>query len=1007
MKKFLTKKQLSQSFAVAMILTTNFWYVDAATNIQQGDGAQATGVNTIAIGTDAQSTEAQSIAIGKATVASGYNTIVLGVDSSATSKDSIAIGNESHAETNPGNIAIGVNTNSTGGAAVAIGSNSTATGPSSTAVGNTSTATGNYSIAIGNGADSTGTRSISVGDLSNANGSRSAAYGYKSNADGILSIAMGTSAQTSSVASGGIAIGTEASSTAEKGIAIGSNTLASANNTVSIGQNTKATGTFGVSMGYDASASGTASTAVGMQSTASATHASAYGYGARATGENSTALGTSAKSIGENSTAVGNSAVASGISSTAITGSATGNYAIAAGNGSTASGIRSIAIGYSARATENSSIASGNNAMASGGNSIATGTGSISSGRSSIANGLSAEASGINAISIGTNSKATELNSTSIGNASKVSGSSSLSVGNSNNVSGKNSGAIGTSNTVNTNNSYVLGNNINATQANSIILGNSSTDRAATTESSATINGLTYYKFAGQGSAANGVVSIGGEGTERQLLNVAAGKISSDSTDAINGSQLYAIANTLGNVAASTTTVFGRNAAVDGNGNITMTNIGGTGKDTIDEAIKVAKTEVEAGTNVDIATSTGDNGQTIYTINAQGTEISQGTNTHVSKSAVNELTNNITYLVSSDLATVSAGNGITLSTTATTASDGAITTNYNVKVSDDLSLNSITTGNTVINTNGLTINGDTYVSETGLNANSQKITNVANGDISATSTDAVNGSQLYKTNNLLSGKISNLDNRLNKVGAGAAALAALHPLDFDPDDKWNFAAGYGNYAGENALALGAFYRPNEDTMLSVAGSMGNGENMVNAGIALKLGQKNGVSTSRVALAKEVEDLKAIVKAQNEEIKQMKGLMNTNINANSTNKNMEFPDLPKDHWAYNYVKTLANKGLVEGYPDGNFKGDLTMTRYEFAAVIYRALQNGAPIDGNMGRAIEEFNPELERINELDRIRIDRISGKDNDRHKIDRIRINNKDNKDTNEYRDVYGSHIIP
>ena len=110
---------------------------------------------------------------------------------------------------------------------------------------------------------------------------------------------------------------------------------------------------------------------------------------------------------------------------------------------------------------------------------------------------------------------------------------------------------------------------------------------------------------------------------------------------------------------------------------------------------------------------------------------------------------------------------------------------------------------------------------------------------------------------------------------------------------------------------------------------------------------------------------------------------------------------------NYVKTLANKGLVEGYPDGNFKGDLTMTRYEFAAVIYRALQNGAPIDGNMGRAIEEFNPELERINELDRIRIDRISGKDNDRHKIDRIRINNKDNKDTNEYRDVYGSHIIP
>ena len=228
-------------------------------------------------------------------------------------------------------------------------------------------------------------------------------------------------------------------------------------------------------------------------------------------------------------------------------------------------------------------------------------------------------------------------------------------------------------------------------------------------------------------------------------------------------------------------------------------------------------------------------------------------------------------------------------------------------------------------------------------------------------------------------------------------------MDFDPDDKWNFAAGYGNYAGENAMALGAFYRPNEDTMFSVAGSMGNGENMVNAGVSVKLGQKNGVSTSRVALAKEVQDLKAIVKAQNVEIQQMKASMG--MSPQYEMKDVNFPDVPANHWAYEYVKDLADKGLVEGYPDGEFKGDRAMTRYEYAAIIYRALQLGAPIDGKMGRAINEFNPELARLHDLDRTRVDRISGKDNDRHKVERLRVNNKDNKQTNDYRDVYGSHI--
>ena len=324
--------------------------------------------------------------------------------------------------------------------------------------------------------------------------------------------------------------------------------------------------------------------------------------------------------------------------------------------------------------------------------------------------------------------------------------------------------------------------------------------------------------------------------------------------------------------------------------------------------------------------------------------------------------------------------------------------NLKVRMAKDLKgLNSVTT-------NTLTV-GDVKIDNSGINAGNKKISNVAAGDISANSTDAVNGGQLWKTNqtiNNIGGAVNELGDRMDRVGAGAAALAALHPLDFDPDDKWDVAAGYGNYKDAHAIAVGAFYRPNEDTMFSVGGSFGGGENMVNAGVSVKLGQGNHVSTSRVALAKEVEDLKAIVKAQSAEIKAMRGAMQSGT---SVMKDVNFPDVPKDHWAYSYVKSLADRGLLEGYPDGEFKGDRSMTRYEFAAIIYRALQNGAPVDGNMGKAMEEFGPEMEKVREAYRFRVDRISGEDNDRNKVERVRVNNEGNKEKGDYRDIYGSHI--
>ena len=299
----------------------------------------------------------------------------------------------------------------------------------------------------------------------------------------------------------------------------------------------------------------------------------------------------------------------------------------------------------------------------------------------------------------------------------------------------------------------------------------------------------------------------------------------------------------------------------------------------------------------------------------------------------------------------------------------------------------------------------------------RQLHNVAAGEISATSTDAVNGSQLYSVANELQSQINNstpgqinnnitnlnnrvgdVEKRVNKVGAGSAALAALHPLDFNPDDKWTIAAGYGHYHNANSAALGAFYRPNEDTMFSVGGTVGTGETQLNAGVSLRLGKRSPESRSRVAMGREIAELNA--RLQDMENKYNNLLQILNPLAIDPSKTAEFPDVPQNHWAYQYISQLAGNGILVGYPDGTFKGDAKMTRYEFATMLYRALQNGAPIDENMKRAMNEFGPELQNIR-LNHFRIDRISGGDNDRHKTERVRVNNE----PENQRDVYGSHI--
>ena len=426
----------------------------------------------------------------------------------------------------------------------------------------------------------------------------------------------------------------------------------------------------------------------------------------------------------------------------------------------------------------------------------------------------------------------------------------------------------------------------------------------------------------------DGTVTINNKVTVDQngkVSGVAAGDISDTSTDAVNGSQLKATNDRVSQVEGDITNI-----------KSDITNIKGDVKNLGDRVTKVEQeagkhTKVVNGSNVTVE-ETDQDGQKTYKV---------GLNKDL-------LLGDIT----GKNVSISGTNG-TIETTGSIATKDKIYADKGAKLADiDITGDTISNGQSSVKLDKegtVTINGKVSVNQDG------KVSGVAAGDISEKSTDAVNGSQLFETKQQVAQNvqsISKLGNRINKVGAGAAALAALHPLDFDPDDKWDIAAGYGNYNGENAAAIGAYYRPNEDTMFSVGGSFGNGENMVNAGVSLKLGQGNHVSTSKVAMAKEIKDLR----------KELEGLKSALLDVNAgkkldTSKLQLFPDVPKNHWAYEYVSTLKGNGVLTGYPDGEFKGDRPMTRYEFATMLYKAMLEGATLSD---RILKEFAPELERF-----------------------------------------------
>lgn len=526
---------------------------------------------------------------------------------------------------------------------------------------------------------------------------------------------------------------------------------------------------------------------------------------------------------------------------------------------------------------------------------------------------------------IGSNNKATNIKSTIV-------------MGDENTLEGRQGViSLGNKNTIKEDDAVAIGNGTTVTAKSGVAIGvGSVADRVAGSLGAfAPDTSLVGARSTWISTA--GAVSVGTSTITRQITNVAAGTYD---TDAVNVAQLKKALESID---------------IDAGTGIKVDKITNDGKTTY----KISTNIVGSTTDTDTTTVTSNK------TDAGSTDTSQGATNGTSSSTGDKLTigteTKATSFGADDNKTADVKPGETLSINGDKKN---ISTSVNgnsiqVKLNDEIDVTKVTAetvsvGNTTITTDGLTIKDGPSITKTGIDGGNQKVTGVAAGEISSTSTDAINGSQLFATNQQVAQNaqsINKLGNRINKVGAGAAALAALHPLDFDPDDKWDFAAGYGNYNGENAAAIGAYYRPNEDTMFSVGGSFGNGENMVNAGVSFKLGSGSShVSTSRVAMAKEIKELRS-------ELEAMKSAM---LDANAgkkidTSKLQLFPDVPQNHWAYEYVAQLAGNGMIEGYPDGNFAGDRPMTRYEFAAILYRAMTKGAVLSDKI---LSEFSHELE-------------------------------------------------
>lgn len=854
----------------------------------------------------------------------------------------------------------------------------------------------------------TGTSSFAVGFENTVSGANSLVYGHNNKATGTNSFAGGENSEAKGYSS--LAIGSSAQALSDYTFAIGSQARANGNNTV----------------------------AVGNGSYASNTNALAVGYDTKASGKDSLAVGSFVKSNSDNNVAIGNNITTNDKDSIGIGSSVTTNSNNSVGIGSmvTTNKDRSIAIGNGV-ATDFNTVGIGNGVETKVKDTIAIGNGVISKGESSVAIGNAIHADGVRTVNIGTNVNTTGVSSIVIGRDTTVNGDDTTVVGaNNGTVDAAQSAVYGYNNKVLNNSKEQLifgsnsqtgaqgavafgthasataidalafGNNTVADVQNGVAIGTNSVTESpiGTTNIKDNTTDIRFNNSTYAGSTPDSVVSFGTNGRAgaggvkeytRQLQNLAAGRVSATSTDGINGSQLYDVAleaqkhNTL--VDGTNTTVTSQDNAFGRkeykvNVNRDLTNMNSVQFNTVNDPQRnfVSKDGMHVF-NGEVNTNYGSNGIKLENTdnldtaeyNMDGINInSNGKNVRFGTDGINagdQIINNVKAGVAdTDAVNVSQLKGVQSNVANNTSRINDLGQKVNTNANDIRAVE-----HTILDHEGRIT-----VLESGVKDLDNKINSTAG--------------------NVLNQSKSYTDNQAAKVGANAAALSALHPLDFNADEKWQFSVGFGNYKGKNATALGAFYQPNENVLLSVGTTLGTGENMINAGATVRFGSHSSMTTNKqVAVAKEVQDLKLQLSA----ISQKYDNLVKNLSAQKAGQDVDFEysDLPKDHWAYDFVKKLSDKGYLNGYPDGTFKGDAKMTRYEFAAALWRAVNNGAIIDAQMAKAIKEFEPELEEVNKIMRYRIDTVAGKDNSVHKTERLRVNKNDDPFTHMKRDDYGT----
>ena len=943
---------------------------------------------------------------------------------------------------------------------------------------------GAYSVGRQNTINASATSSFAAGYDNTINGANSFVYGHNNKATGANSIAGGENSEAKGYSS--LAIGSSSQALKDYTFAIGSQARAAADNTVAIGNGAYANKDNALALGAVTSVDGKDSIALGSHVRSNADNNVAIGTAVTTNSNDSVGIGTAVNTNSNNSIGIGNNVVNNLSNSIGIgNGVATDFNTIGIGNGVETKVQDTIAIGNGVISNGESSVAIGNAIHADGVGTVNVGTNVSAKGVSSIVVGRDTTVNGDDTTVVGANNGTVDADQSAIfgyNNKMLDNAKEQLIFGSNSQTKEQGATVLGSHAQATQVDAFAIGNNTIADVQNGVAIGTNSVTELAVGTSNIKDN-TTDIRFSNStyaGSNPDSVVSFGTNGRAgaggvtsytRQLQNIAAGRVSSTSTDAINGSQLYDVAleaqkhNTV--VDGTNTTVtsednnFGRKEyKVNVNKDLVDMNSASFGKVTDDVHSYIGKDKVHF---FDGTTSTNTK------VDANGMKLENTDNLDAAEYTMDGMTANSNgKSISFTTNGISAGGQIINNVKAGVADTDAV--NYK-QLKDSISTESVITDNQVDNiaavrvTNGKST-GDANA-QYGVYVSKNTVTDIAKaankfeGDsvikvetttganrTADTTTFKFDGNEAakvlpvsYKANGGTTNKVmadkglnfvngnhinasvgadglvrfdldQSIPNQINsnanainglsdKVAknhkisergiAGTAALAALHPLDFDPDHKLDVMAGYGHFHGSNSVALGAAYRPNEDLMFTVGSTVGNGDTVVNAGVSYKVGAKSGVSRSKVAVAKDVADMKREMEAMKAQNAKITAILNAVLGADlPQDQNTVFPDVPENHWAFEAVDDLAKRGLIIGYEDGMFKGDRVLTRYEFAEVVHRAIQRAkeinAPIDG---RLVDEFKPELLRFEVEQNGKLERV-------HAL-------KSNKDIK--RDSYGSIV--